>query len=911
MSNPNQSKEELIIENKELKRQYDALLTLYEKEKASNKMDADRLNNYQQLVEYAPDAIAIYSDGKIVYVNIACLKILGATNKDQLLGKPVLDFVHPDYIPVVIERMKAINSQKIGMPPIEEKYIRLDGSEVFVEVNSIPILFENQQAVQLVGRDMSKRKQTEETVKLLLERLSLATKAGGIGIWDNDLINNKLVWDEQLYKIYGITADTFGGAFESWEACIHPEDIPESIRVHNMAYSGEKEYNTEFRVIKPNGEIRHIRSIATIIRDNHGKPIRMVGVNWDNTERIQSIEALRSSEEKFRIHIENSFDVIFTLNTDSKFLYVSPSWEKHFGFSSNDVIGKPFHLFIHTEDILPLRHYLNDILISGQNESSPEYRVKHANGNWLWYIANGTPYTDKFGNRQYIGVAHNITDKKLAIEALINSNKNYEIAISASRMGTWDWDIITNKLNWSEACKTMFGIPLDIEMNYDHFLNALLPEDREPANNKTWVALNEKINYDNEYRVLWPDGTKHWIKALGCGFYNEDGNPIRMTGVAMNIAESKLAHQALLASEKNFKELFEANTDGIIIFNINPDGPPTRVLDLNERAAIMVGYTKAEMLQKKPFDIEKGENLQIAEKRKFEIQTKGFSCFETILTHKNGSEIHVEINSTATLYNNQPALMNIVRNISERKKHEQQLQKLASELSKLNADKDKFISILAHDLKSPFNAILGFLNLLTINIREYDINKIESYLKMINTSTQNTYNLIEDTLLWINSQSGKIPYNPQLLNFTNLSEHIIEELHLYSDSKNITIINNSSNHIYFVADSEMIKTVLRNLISNAIKFSHKGGVVQISATEKKPYITISISDNGTGIVLSELDKLFNIAQVRTTNGTAGEKGTGLGLMICKEFIEMHNGRIWVESECGKGTKFIFTIPMKN
>ena len=227
----------------------------------------------------------------------------------------------------------------------------------------------------------------------------------------------------------------------------------------------------------------------------------------------------------------------------------------------------------------------------------------------------------------------------------------------------------------------------------------------------------------------------------------------------------------------------------------------------------------------------------------------------------------------------------------------------------LNSDKDLFISILAHDLRGPFNALLGLSELLSENIRQYNIDEIENLVNQIKNSAQNTYILLEDILMWVRTQTGKIPFEPQKLSFADICKDILEILQPSANTKNITINYSAIDEINVFADKDMLKTVLRNLISNAIKFTNKNGAININSVENSGNVTISVSDNGIGISQDNLAKLFDISKVLTTKGTAEETGTGLGLLLCKEFVEKHGGKIWVESEYGKGSDFKFTMPI--
>jgi signal transduction histidine kinase len=229
-------------------------------------------------------------------------------------------------------------------------------------------------------------------------------------------------------------------------------------------------------------------------------------------------------------------------------------------------------------------------------------------------------------------------------------------------------------------------------------------------------------------------------------------------------------------------------------------------------------------------------------------------------------------------------------------------------LKRLNDDKDLFISILAHDLKSPFTGILGVSELLANNIHKYDNDKIKNLIILLNKSAVNSYKLLEDLLMWAQSQSGQLPFGPQKLFFIEVCSEIVEILKLNANEKKISINIFAEDNITVFADKEMLKTVLRNLISNAIKFSKEEGIINVYALQNQNSVTITVSDNGVGIASDLQQNLFSISHKNSTIGTANEKGTGFGLLLCKDFVEKHSGEIWVKSEIGKGSEFKFFLP---
>ena len=230
-------------------------------------------------------------------------------------------------------------------------------------------------------------------------------------------------------------------------------------------------------------------------------------------------------------------------------------------------------------------------------------------------------------------------------------------------------------------------------------------------------------------------------------------------------------------------------------------------------------------------------------------------------------------------------------------------------LTELNATKDMFFSIIAHDLKSPFNSVIGFSEHLLELIEKKEYENIEVYANIILHSSKRAMDLLTNLFEWSQSKSGRMDLNPEFFQIVPLIEEQITLYKYIAEQKSIDIINILPPDIGINADKAMIKSLLRNLISNAIKFTPSGGKVSISAVEKQNEVIVSVSDTGVGMSKTRIDKLFSIDESYSTPGTQNEKGTGLGLILCQEFIKKNNGKIWIESEVGKGTTFHFSLPL--
>jgi signal transduction histidine kinase/streptogramin lyase len=293
------------------------------------------------------------------------------------------------------------------------------------------------------------------------------------------------------------------------------------------------------------------------------------------------------------------------------------------------------------------------------------------------------------------------------------------------------------------------------------------------------------------------------------------------------------------------------------------------------------------------------EANQLLKERQDEIEQKNITLIEQA----------EQLNETNTLMEERQQL--IEEQSEELIVQKEDLIKQRDALNELNATKDKLFSILGHDLRSPFNVIIGFSDLLFRNIRNYPIEKTEFQIGAIKDAALNTYNLLNNLLEWSRSQSGKIRFEPVKIMVSELLANELNILLQQASKKEVEIkLTTTDNENLIDGDPDLLSTVMRNLISNAIKFSHKNTTVEISLNLSQNDLTFSVKDHGIGMSSRTIDKLFNVNTNTSTRGTNDEKGAGLGLLLCKDFIDKHNGTIWAESQQDLGSTFSFTIPVK-
>jgi two-component system sensor histidine kinase/response regulator len=231
------------------------------------------------------------------------------------------------------------------------------------------------------------------------------------------------------------------------------------------------------------------------------------------------------------------------------------------------------------------------------------------------------------------------------------------------------------------------------------------------------------------------------------------------------------------------------------------------------------------------------------------------------------------------------------------------------EAQQLVESRDKFFSIVAHDLKSPFNSLMGLSELLMLHAESMNAEQVQHHCMQIFNSSGRLFTLVDDLLQWSRVQTGKIQYNPEKIDLNVISSNIVNLLRISVQEKDIVIALNLENNLIAYADSNIYSTVLRNLISNAIKFSRVGSTIYVKGHKNKDgMIEISVTDRGIGMDKKQLDNLFIAENKQSTTGTFNEQGTGLGLVLCKEFVELNKGEIIAESEPDEGTTIRFTVP---
>ncbi len=375
----------------------------------------------------------------------------------------------------------------------------------------------------------------------------------------------------------------------------------------------------------------------------------------------------------------------------------------------------------------------------------------------------------------------------------------------------------------------------------------------------------------------------------------------RIRLVMIDISERKSIEKKL----ERFRAALDSTVDNIFLI----DYETYRFIDVNNSAIKNLGFTHQEFLAMNPQEINPLYSLENMSKYRNDHLHEKDNNLTLEMQHmkKDGEAIDVEVYLKTVVIEDEKIIVAVARDITERKKSQDKLAGYARELEELNTSKDKFLSIISHDLRGPFLGLKGYTQML---LEEYDLldkEEIIDYLGKIHESSKDLYTLVDNLLKWSRLELGKIPYEPMPFNLYDEMESLMKLLTGIAAKKGIKLENNIPKDIYPFADRLMLISIIQNLVGNAIKFTRKNGRVTIDAHLVDDTITINVTDNGIGISQEVRDKLFTLDKGHTSRGTAGEKGTGFGLIITNEMVRKMGGDISVSSEPDQGSVFSFTL----
>ena len=661
-------------------------------------------------------------------------------------------------------------------------------------------------------------------------------------------------------------------------------------------------------------------------------------------ELRQSEEKVRKSCEKYKIAYMNSPDAI-NINrlSDGMYVSVNDGFTKILGYTENDAIGRSsleMNIWVNPED----RENLVKELESGGNVKDYEADFLSKTGNIVPGLLSAS-LIDLDGVPHILTVVRDITASKKAEEALAKEQFLINSLMNNLSDHVYFKDLNSKFIRTNKSHAISFGLsdPKHVigKSDFDFFTEQAANEafEDEQAIIKTGQSILK------EEKLTRKDCSDVWFSAMKMPLRDNDGKIIGTFGISRDITgrkRSELENYALfeiiqgITSTDKLDELLKLihnslgkvvyadncfvalkdQTSGLFSFPYFVDKVDTTPIptSMGKSCSDYVFRTvKPLLLNQKKFDrlVEQGEVELIGSNSPswigIPLQTPSKVIGVLVLQHYEKENVYSE--------NDLKFLVSIGNQIAiaiERKKAEEEISFKNEQLQLINAEKDKFFSIIAHDLRGPLSAFVDATQILTEEIQNMDLEEIKDITMSMKTSASNIYGLLENLLEWSRLRRGAMDFVPENLNLKKKIEASIDVLSESARKKRIGLTISVPGELEIRADIHMFDTIIRNLISNAIKFTISGGKVIVTANYNGDhYIVVKISDSGIGMAPELRNKLFQIDEKTSRPGTEGETSTGLGLLLCKEFIEKHGGKIWVESSVGQGSTFSFSLPLEN
>ena len=661
-------------------------------------------------------------------------------------------------------------------------------------------------------------------------------------------------------------------------------------------------------LISKSGNEYQISDSAAPIKNKDGFIQGVVLVFSDVTEKYNAQEKIRISENQFHYLYDNMVEGVafheltFDQNGevyDYQVTETNSSYEKQLGIKKTDVIGKTSReAYGVTEP--PFIDIYAKVAKTGKSVFFETYFPPMDK-----YFSISVYQTMENG---FATIFDDISARKRAAEELKDKEERWKRAIASSPVPIMIHDEDDKVLQISSGWTNFSGYTIDdiptladwTEKAYGErsgfkkdYINQLFTIDNSVKNGE-WI-----VTAKNGLKRIWDFQTT----PLG-----KDKNGKRILhSMAIDITEQKQAEEELFKEQLISKSLLDSLPGIFYLYSY----PELQLVRWNKNHETLLGYKASELKNMSILEWHEPEVRNAVLEAVELVMRDGRNMIETPLLAKDGRSIPFILTGVRIEIEGKIYLMGVGFDNTDHKKAEEEIKFQNEKLHKINSEKDKFFSIIAHDLKNPFNSILGFSELLAEKVKDkpVDPNEIQHYSNIILNSSNRVMDLLTNLMEWSRSQTGRIVFNPTQFDLLRLVTDI--EL-LFTDNfkqKSIVFEKEISGSISIYADVAMISTILRNLISNAIKFTSLSGKITISAEQKANELKITISDTGVGIPESAKNKLFRIDENYSTRGTQNEEGTGLGLILCKEFVEKIGGKIGVESELGKGSEFTFTIPV--
>jgi PAS domain S-box-containing protein len=781
--------------------------------------------------------------------------------------------------------------------------------------------------------------QIKEKTKALVE----AQKIAHVGSWEFDLITQEVIWSEELYRIY--EALDLMPIFRPDQTIqkIHPDDLERFENLIAIAVKKGQTFDTDLKIITKKNNIRYVQTKGKPVLDEEGKVIKYIGTVADITDRKKAQLALQKNQVRFQKLANASPAVIYTVKEDiaknlTRFDYVSPAVEKIMELTIPEILadGKLMFETIHPDD---LEGYIQAVKQSLETMAifQYEWRVITPSGKIKWLCGNSTPEKQNNGEIVWHGIVIDITDRKKAEIKLARQQEILETMSCLGRIGAWEYDVINQKLYWSKMTKELHEVSPDFEPDLETGINFYKEgKNRDTIRQVIQLAIDEGISWDLELEFVTAKGQEIWVGTIGKAEF-ENGVCVRLFGSFQDITHRKKIEAELQKLSQRLGVALKSGAIGCWEWDIN-----TNVIVWDERMYELYGLTKT--YDTVGYDVWANgvhpEDRPATERILHQtVLGKAEYNPEFRVVHPDGSIYYIQAYGIVIQDNqgNPQSMIGVNFDITERKQNEQALSLAKEAAEAATIAKSQFLASMSHEIRTPLNGVLGMLHLL----QETSLNSEQKmWVRTAQSSGESLLNLINDILDFSKVEAGKLELENIDFNLPELLGDFVKLIAFKAQEKGLELILDLSklDLVNVKGDPNRLQQILTNLMGNAIKFTEQGEIVisvmretaQLLFQENLPLSPLQrgeehttvvnnniislqfiVEDTGIGIPDHKIPTLFESFTQVDSSTTRKYGGTGLGLTIVKKLCQLMGGNITVESELGKGSKFIFTIKLES
>ncbi len=864
---------------------------------------------YRLLAENISDLIIRSTlTSECLYVSPSVQTLLGYTPA-ELIGQQTFNLIHPDDQPILWAAYASALERKDLILPHQYRARHKAGHYIWLETVGKPLFQDGSDAVLEIitsSRDISARKQAEAAVRESEARYRLLAENLADIIMTFSLDRQITYISPSCEKLLGyLPAEVEGKAQSEF---IPPEDYGRVVaRTRQAVVAKEDSYTNEFRLRHKAGHYIWYEVRTRIVRESQtGNIVQFVSVLRDITERKEGEDALRESEEKFRLLLDAAPVATIISDPAGRITLVNGQAESLFGYRRSELTGQLVEVLV--PDYTSASHLNNRMTYLATPRVRPmglglELYAKCKGGREV-PVEIELSYINTRDGTMVMSFIMDITERK-RIAAELEQQRSFlrnVIDVSPSMIFVKDYDGRFVLVNPSVAA--IYNTTIDALIGKtDADFNPILKEVDDFLAADRLVITSGEIRFIEEPITNFT-GKTHWLRTTKVPIVSADGKSKYVLGVSTDITERKEAEEALQASEEKYRSLVETMRGGLAVFD-----PEFRMTFVNDRFCELVGYARAEVIGQLPLHFVDAADLPLVHSHLERRQRAESTTYEIPIRHKDGHQIYLLMSGSPLLdqqgkYNGSIV---VATDITIQKQAEATLRQALAKEKELGELKTRFVSMASHEFRTPLATILAVVETLSIYRHKLSAEQIDKRFDKIKDQVGHLKDIMEDVLMLARMQARHVEFNPVPLDLAALLRSVLDEFQSQAESKHQLeyIVDEELHEI--LLDRKLMRQLISNLVSNAIKYSPAETVVRIQLAYGDAEVILTVSDQGIGIPEADLPHLFEPFHRAANVGTIS--GTGLGLVITREAVELHGGTITVESQQGVGTTFHVRIPI--